>query len=178
MREGVHGARNIKQAIAIGLSKAKAPRASKLPPPKKGTVSAKRFAGRPNATREKEPGTNMCDRRALAHEPCSEHSSVNAALPHRAVSFPGRQGRVHVGADVQARHRSALAAVHTKGRERAASCSTEGSSDSGATSQVNIKDDACLKARTDEMSRTGRHVWQQHANKRGLNWDAGVSWAL
>src|SRR5579863_7992668 len=39
VREGIHGARNIKQAIAIGLSKAR--RAGvKLPPPRKGTASA------------------------------------------------------------------------------------------------------------------------------------------
>jgi hypothetical protein len=38
IRGGVHGARSTKQAIAIGLSKAR--RAGvKLPPPKKGTVS-------------------------------------------------------------------------------------------------------------------------------------------
>src|SRR5580698_10046005 len=39
IREGVHGARSTKQAIAIGLSKAR--RAGvKLPPPRKGTTSA------------------------------------------------------------------------------------------------------------------------------------------
>ena len=39
VREGKHGARSTKQAIAIGLSKAR--RAGvKLPPPKKGTASA------------------------------------------------------------------------------------------------------------------------------------------
>src|SRR4030088_1870071 len=40
IREGKHGARSAKQAIAIGLSKAR--RAGvKLPPPKEGTVSEK-----------------------------------------------------------------------------------------------------------------------------------------
>ena len=40
IREGKHGARSTKQAIAIGLSQAR--RAGvKLPPPKKGTASAK-----------------------------------------------------------------------------------------------------------------------------------------
>src|SRR5437879_10321592 len=40
IREGKHGARSTKQAIAIGLSKAR--RAGvKLPPPKKGTTSAR-----------------------------------------------------------------------------------------------------------------------------------------
>lgn len=40
IREGKHGARSTKQAVAIGLSKAR--RAGvKLPPPRKGTTSAK-----------------------------------------------------------------------------------------------------------------------------------------
>src|SRR5271154_591371 len=50
IREGKHGARSTKQAIAIGLSKAR--RAGvKLPPPKKGKSSAetRRRAARENA---------------------------------------------------------------------------------------------------------------------------------
>src|SRR4051812_47688802 len=48
IREGEHGARSAKQAIAIGLSKAR--RAGvKLPPPKKGTTS-KKVRRQPNAT--------------------------------------------------------------------------------------------------------------------------------
>src|SRR6187399_2208719 len=45
IREGKHGARSTKQAIAIGLSKAR--RAGvKLPPPKKGRARTKRQAKR------------------------------------------------------------------------------------------------------------------------------------
>ena len=52
IREGKHGARNPKQAIAIGLSKAR--RAGvKLPPPKKGATSA---ATRKKAQRDSEKG--------------------------------------------------------------------------------------------------------------------------
>src|SRR5256885_10054720 len=40
IREGKHGARSTKQAIAIGLSQARRARVD-LPPPGKGTVSAK-----------------------------------------------------------------------------------------------------------------------------------------
>ncbi len=40
IREGKHGARSTKQAIAIGLSKARRAGVA-LPPPKKGTTSAK-----------------------------------------------------------------------------------------------------------------------------------------
>src|SRR6266513_2846063 len=60
IREGEHGARSAKQAIAIGLSKAR--RAGvKLPPPKKGTTSkrtrrqAKRELKRSSKTRRKKP---------------------------------------------------------------------------------------------------------------------------
>jgi hypothetical protein len=41
----------------------------------------------------------MRDRRAPAPEQCCERFSVRAALLRRAVSFPGRQGLVLVGAD-------------------------------------------------------------------------------
>src|SRR5216110_713987 len=40
VREGKHGVRSTKQAIAIGLSKARKA-GVRLPPPKKGTTSAK-----------------------------------------------------------------------------------------------------------------------------------------
>jgi hypothetical protein len=60
IREGKHGARSAKQAIAIGLSKAR--RAGvKLPPPKKGTASrrtreqAKRDSKKGAAGRAKKP---------------------------------------------------------------------------------------------------------------------------
>src|SRR5438128_3257256 len=52
IRRGKHGARSAKQAIAIGLSKAR--RAGvKLPPPKKGKVSART---RKQATRDYKKG--------------------------------------------------------------------------------------------------------------------------
>jgi hypothetical protein len=51
VREGKHGARSTKQAIAIGLSKAR--RAGvKLPPPEKGTVSEKTQKSAERAYRE------------------------------------------------------------------------------------------------------------------------------
>src|SRR5262249_32706056 len=57
IREGKHGARSTKQAIAIGLSKAR--RAGvKLPPPKEGTVSEKTRAQavRETANGQKDSG--------------------------------------------------------------------------------------------------------------------------
>jgi hypothetical protein len=84
VREGRHGARSAKQAVAIGLSKAR--RAGvPLPPPKKGTVSEKT---RKNAERDYEKGQ--------AHEPISTKRSKarrealkrepDKAATHRALS--------------------------------------------------------------------------------------------
>jgi hypothetical protein len=113
VREGVHGARNIKQAIAIGLSKAR--RAGvKLPPPKKGTASAqvrrqaerdtKKGAGhkhvRPSQTRSR------AILRALRRE---SHSSASRSELSRQAKATARQR------GPEARHESALAAVRTKG---------------------------------------------------------------
>lgn len=115
VREGVHGARNLKQAIAIGLSKAR--RAGvKLPPPKRGTVSAKirrqaerdsrkgarRKHTRPSRTR------SQAVLRALRRE--SRTSASRNQLSRHAKASARRRGP-------QARHRSALAAVQTKGRK-------------------------------------------------------------
>jgi len=86
IREGEHGARSAKQAIAIGLSKAR--RAGvKLPPPKKGTTSkktrrqAKRELKRSNKTRRKKPSRtrSRAAKRRLKKEPRS-------AASHRALS--------------------------------------------------------------------------------------------
>src|SRR6478609_2888202 len=66
VREGKHGARSAKQAIAIGLSKAR--RAGvKLPPPKEGKAAP---ATRQQATRDHKkgyPGRRRAARRAAAH---------------------------------------------------------------------------------------------------------------
>lgn len=114
VREGVHGARNVKQAIAIGLSKAR--RAGvKLPPPKKGTVSSKtrrqaernlrtgasRKSARPSRTRARGV------LRALQRE--SGRSASRSQLSRHAKDSARLRGP-------KARHRSAVAAVRTKGR--------------------------------------------------------------
>src|SRR6266436_9815618 len=59
IREGKHGARSAKQAIAIGLSKARRAGVD-LPPPEKGTVSEKT---RQNAARAYERGHGAPPRR-------------------------------------------------------------------------------------------------------------------
>src|ERR1051325_4599105 len=85
IREGKHGARSAKQAIAIGLSKAR--RAGvPLPPPKKGTTSrrtrkqARRdIAKERRAKRKPNPKRSRAVKRALKKEPRS-------AASHRALS--------------------------------------------------------------------------------------------
>jgi hypothetical protein len=57
VREGKHGARSAKQAIAIGLSKARRAGVA-LPPPKKGTVSGQT---RKAAARDYEEGRHGAD---------------------------------------------------------------------------------------------------------------------
>src|ERR1700760_4353617 len=86
IREGKHGARSAKQAIAIGLSKAR--RAGvKLPPPKRGTTSrrtrrqAKRELSRSRNGAGKNPSANRsrAAERRLKREP-------HSAASHRALS--------------------------------------------------------------------------------------------
>jgi hypothetical protein len=86
IREGKHGASSAKQAIAIGLSKAR--RAGvKLPPPKKGTTSkkvrrqAKRELKRASKSSRKKPSRarSRAAKRRLKKEPRS-------AASHRALS--------------------------------------------------------------------------------------------
>src|SRR5256884_4044602 len=67
IREGKHGARSTKQAIAIGLSKAR--RAGvKLPPPKEGKASEKtrKQAARNYAEGQTSPGRKASPRRSRA----------------------------------------------------------------------------------------------------------------
>jgi hypothetical protein len=113
VREGKHGARNAKQAIAIGLSKAR--RAGvKLPLPKKGRYSAKirRQAKRDSAhgrsgNRKVSPNRSRGVLKALRRE--GHRSASRTALGRQARSSARQRGR-------RARHSAALRAVHTKGR--------------------------------------------------------------
>jgi hypothetical protein len=113
IREGEHGARSAKQAIAIGLSKAR--RAGvKLPPPKRGTTSrrtrkqakrdlrkGRRAKKRPSRTRSR------ATKRALKREP-------RRAASHRALSRQAhRAARRRSAGD---RSRAAKKAARTRAR--------------------------------------------------------------
>ena len=113
IRKGVHGARSTKQAIAIGLSKAR--RAGvKLPLPKKGKVSSRT---RTQARRESARG-----RHSSRHTPSRRRSRAilsalrregHAAASHTSLALQARRSARVRGA--AALHRAAMKAVRTKG---------------------------------------------------------------
>src|SRR5205807_2956473 len=116
VREGKHGARSPKQAIAIGLSKAR--RAGvKLPPPKKGRVSARtrkqatRDTSKGRSRKRKKPSAtrSRAVRKALKREPRS-------AASRRALSSQARSAaRSRSKTD---RSRAARKAARTRKRNR------------------------------------------------------------
>jgi len=112
IREGKHGARSAKQAIAIGLSKAR--RAGvKLPPPKRGSARMKKQAARDSrrAKSRRKPSRkrSRAARKVLKREPRS-------AASHRALS---RQARSAAGRRTKAsRSRAAKKAARTRQRKR------------------------------------------------------------
>src|SRR5436309_719576 len=85
IREGKHGARSAKQAIAIGLSKARRAGVD-LPPPKKGRTSE---ATRKQAARDEEAGQigrhKVSAERSRASTKAVKRESTSAAS-HRALS--------------------------------------------------------------------------------------------
>ena len=113
VREGKHGARSPQQAIAIGLSKAR--RAGvKLPPPRKGSVSARtRKQAMRDAQRGRAGRRRVSARRsravlgALRRE--SRKKVSPAAMARQARKSARRRGP-------SARHAAAEKAVRTKGR--------------------------------------------------------------
>jgi hypothetical protein len=92
IREGKHGARSTKQAIAIGLSKARRS-GVKLPPPKEGTASAatRQHAARDMAkgrTRSRKPSArrSRAVRQALKREPRAAGSELALARQGRSAA--------------------------------------------------------------------------------------------
>jgi len=112
VREGKHGARSPKEAIAIGLSKAR--RAGiNLPPPKKGRSSQKvRRQAERDLSKGRHRGRKTSARRSRATSSAlrkETRSSVShSALSRQAKSSARRRGPA-------ARRRAATAAVRTKG---------------------------------------------------------------
>ena len=118
IREGEHGARSAKQAIAIGLSKAR--RAGvKLPPPDKGATSkrtrkqAKRDLRKARTRRKKKPSRarSRAVKKALKREPRS-------AASHRALSRQARSTARKRSAASRSRAAKKAAATRKRNRKR------------------------------------------------------------
>src|SRR5258706_10588301 len=115
VREGKHGARSAKQAIAIGLSKARRAGVD-LPPPKTGSEKTKRSAelayerghGRP-ARRRPSARRSQAIEEALKREPRS-------AASHRALARQAHEAAARRGP--ASRSASAQKAAKTKGPSR------------------------------------------------------------
>jgi hypothetical protein len=113
VKKGKHGARSAKQAIAIGLSKAR--RAGvKLPPPKEGKISEKTRlqAVRDYAKGQKAPGRKVSPKRSRAIRTALQHEGQQAAS-HTALSRQAHSSARRRGA--ASRSRAAQKAVRTKG---------------------------------------------------------------
>lgn len=107
VREGKHGARNTKQAIAIGLSKAR--RAGVALPPPEGPRETRRQAEHDLRASDHapNPARSRATRRALEHE---GHGAVSPpALAAQAKQAASRRGP-------RARALAAQKAARTKGR--------------------------------------------------------------
>ena len=112
IREGKHGARSAKQAIAIGLSKAR--RAGvKLPPLKKGSARTKKQAARDSrkaGSRRKPSRTrSRAVRKALKREP--RRAASHVALSRQARSAARRRPKA-------SRSSAARKAARTRKRNR------------------------------------------------------------
>ncbi len=98
VREGKHGARSTKQAIAIGLSKARRS-GVKLKPPRKGQASARTRksasrayrAGQSGRKRKPSPKRSRATLRALKREP--RRAASRRALSRQARSAAKRRRR-------------------------------------------------------------------------------------
>jgi hypothetical protein len=112
IREGKHGARSTKQAIAIGLSKAR--RAGvKLPPPKKGKTSeATRQKAERDVSTARKPAEKKSAKRSRAVENALQREGHSAAS-HAALSKQARQAARQRGS--AARKQAAKKAARTKG---------------------------------------------------------------
>jgi hypothetical protein len=114
IREGKHGARSTKQAIAIGLSKARRAGVD-LKPPGKGEASAKtrKSAQRAYARGHGAPAlTRSSAKRAAASRSALKRESRSAAS-HSALARQARSSAAKRG--TQARSAAARKAVKTKG---------------------------------------------------------------
>jgi hypothetical protein len=113
VREGKHGVKNAKQAIAIGLSKAREA-GVKLPRPPKGTASA-----------QKESRIHPTKRR----RPAAKRSSART----RALKSEGRSGASHKALSTQARSSARSRTRSTKSQAARKAARTRSASRNGTS---------------------------------------------
>ncbi len=114
IRQGKHGARNPKQAIAIGLSKARRAGVN-LPPPRKGRTSEKTRRSAVSAYRKGRRGEPVSHRRSEARSKALRREGRSAAS-HKALS---RQARSAARRRSSSNRRSAARrGARTRARER------------------------------------------------------------
>lgn len=113
IREGKHGARSAKQAVAIGLSKARRS-GVKLPSPRPGRASAetRERAQRDNAA-GRRPGRKKSASRARASMRALKHEGRSAGTT-RAISGQARQAARR--RSPSERHESSMRAARTRAR--------------------------------------------------------------
>jgi hypothetical protein len=113
IREGKHGARSAKQAIAIGLSKAR--RAGvKLPPPKRGASAEVKERAARDSEKGRSPNREPNPKRSRVAIQTLKREGTSAAS-HTALSRQAHQAAQTRGA--ADRRRAATKAVRTKGAE-------------------------------------------------------------
>jgi hypothetical protein len=111
VREGKHGARSAKQAIAIGLSKAR--RAGvELPPPEKGTVPERTRRSAKSALRRAHSGRKPSARRARAIATALRREGRSAASRPALAAQARSAARKRGSGSLKA---AARKAVRTKG---------------------------------------------------------------
>ena len=114
IREGKHGASSAKQAIAIGLSKAR--RACvKLPPPRKGQTSEKTRRSAASAYRKGQRGVRPSPTRSRARLKALRREGHSAAS-HQALSRQARSAAHRRSA--ASRSAAARKAARTRSQER------------------------------------------------------------
>src|SRR5205809_6626464 len=112
IREGKHGARSAKQAIAIGLSKARRAGVA-LPPPKKGKASAKTRKSAARAYRAGQAGKRRKPSRTRSRAIIGAlKREGTSAASHQAVSRQAKRAARRRGA--ADRSRAARKAVHSR----------------------------------------------------------------
>src|SRR5438128_1058161 len=114
VRKGKHGARSSKQAIAIGLSKARRT-GVKLPPPEKGTTSERTRRSAKHALRRSRSGRKPSARRAGAVRTALRREGRRAASKP-ALAAQARSAARRRGAG--SRKAAARKAVRTRARKK------------------------------------------------------------